>query len=73
MSGQKGMKSIWYFVGLVLIAMGGLVFIAGVLDIISPPARITVLADLHTSLWWGLIMLAAGIIFFISNRKSTVS
>jgi len=73
MSGQKEMKSIWYFVGLVLITMGGLVLLAGVLDMISPPARITVLADLHTSLWWGLIMLVVGVIFFLSNRKTTVS
>ena len=73
MSGQKEMKSIWYFVGLVLITMGGLVLLAGVLDMISPPARITVLADLHTSLWWGLIMLVVGVIFFLSNRKTTIS
>jgi len=73
MSGQKEMKSIWYFVGLVLITMGGLVLLAGVLDMISPPARSTVLADLHTSLWWGLIMLVVGVIFFLSNRKTTVS
>ena len=73
MSSQKEMKSIWYFVGLVLITMGGLVLLAGVLDMISPPARITVLADLHTSLWWGLIMLVVGVIFFLSNRKTTVS
>jgi FtsH-binding integral membrane protein len=73
MSGQKEMKSIWYFVGLVLITMGGLVLLAGVLDMISPPARSTVLADLHTSLWWGLIMLVVGVIFFLSNRKTTIS
>jgi FtsH-binding integral membrane protein len=73
MSGQKGMKSIWYFVGLVLISMGGLVFLAGVLDMISPPARITVLAELHTSLWWGLVMLVVGVVFYLSSRKSTIS
>ncbi len=73
MSGQKEMKSIWYFVGLVLITMGGLVLIAGVVDMISPPARITVLAELHTSLWWGLIMLVVGVIFFLSSRKRTIS
>jgi len=73
MSGQTGMKPIWYFVGLVLITMGGLLFIAGMVDLISPPARITVLAEMHTSLWWGLVMLVVGLIFFLRTRKITIS
>jgi FtsH-binding integral membrane protein len=73
MSGQTGMKPIWYFVGLVLITMGGLLFIAGMVDLISPPARITVLAEMHTSLWWGLVMLVVGLIFFLRTRKTTIS
>jgi hypothetical protein len=73
MSGQTGMKSIWYFVGLVLMTMGGLLLIAGVLDLISPPVRVTVLAGLHTSLWWGLLMVVVGLIFFLRTRKMTIS
>jgi FtsH-binding integral membrane protein len=73
MSGQKGMKSIWYFVGLILITMGGLVLLAGILDMVSPPARTTVLAGLHTSLWWGMIMVVVGVVFFLSSRKRTIS
>jgi hypothetical protein len=73
MSGQKGMKPIWYFVGLVLITMGGLVLLAGILDMVSPPARSTVLSEMHTSLWWGLIMLVVGVIFLVRSRKITIS
>ena len=67
------MKSIWYFVGLILITMGGLVFLAGILDYISPPVNPTVLAEMHTSTWWGVVMLVVGLVFYIKNRKVTVS
>jgi hypothetical protein len=73
MTAEKGMKSIWYFVGLVLISMGSLVLLAGILDIFSPPVRTTVLANLHTSLWWGGVMLVVGLIFLFKNRKVTIS
>lgn len=68
----KKMKPIWYFVGLMLSAMGFIVFISGVANYLSPHATKTVLADLHPELWWGAIMIAAGIIFLLLNRKKTV-
>jgi hypothetical protein len=64
-----GMKSIWYLVGLLLLAMGLLVLAGGIGDLVSPPARPTVLAHLRPNLWWGAVMLAAGAIFFLTNRK----
>jgi hypothetical protein len=63
------MKSIWYFVSLVLMEMGGLVFLAGVIELLVPSARYTVLAEHHPGFWWGMVMIAAGIVFFIKNRK----
>jgi hypothetical protein len=64
----KKMKPIWYFVGLVLLSIGALVFGAGVtmaaLRVKSP----TVLSELQPDIWWGAIMLAAGGIFFWKNR-----
>lgn len=63
------MKPIWYFVGLVLLTMGGLVFLAGILEFISPSERRTVLAELHPGIWWGAVMLIGGAIFFLKNRK----
>jgi hypothetical protein len=64
-----GMKSIWYLVGLLLLAMGLLVLAGGIGDLVSPPAHPTVLAHLRPNLWWGAVMLAAGAIFFLTNRK----
>jgi hypothetical protein len=72
MSAEKGMKSIWYFVGLVLTTMGGLVLIAGILDLVSPPARTTILSGMHTSVWWGALMLIVGLVFYWTNRKISV-
>ena len=66
---SAGMKSIWYLVGLLLLAMGLLVLAGGIGDVVSPPARPTVLAHLRPNLWWGAVMLAAGAIFFLTNRK----
>ena len=66
---SAGMKSIWYLVGLLLQAMGLLVLAGGIGDLVSPPARPTVLAHLRPNLWWGAVMLAAGAIFFLTNRK----
>jgi FtsH-binding integral membrane protein len=66
----KEMKPIWYFVGLMLSAMGVVVLIAGVANYLSPPSRQTVLSQLHPELWWGVVMIAAGLVFFFSNRTS---
>ena len=66
----KEMKPIWYFVGLMLSAMGAVVVIAGVANYLSPPARETVLSRLHPGLWWGVVMIVAGLVFFFSNRRS---
>jgi hypothetical protein len=68
----KGMMPIWYFVGLMLSAMGIVVFVSGIANYIRPPARQTVLSHLHLDLWWGLLMIAAGVLFFFMNRRTKV-
>ncbi len=65
----REMKSIWFLVGLVLLVMGGLVLLAGVVELFSPSERQTVLADTHPGIWWGAVMLAAGSLFYFKNRK----
>jgi hypothetical protein len=69
MSELAEMKSIWYLVGLMLLAMGALVLAGGIGDLISPPAHATVLARLRPNLWWGAVMMIAGAVFFLSHRK----
>lgn len=67
---QHNMHSIWYFVGLVLLSMGGLVLIAGILEWISPTDSGKVLANTHPGVWWGALMVIVGAIFFWKNRGS---
>jgi uncharacterized membrane protein HdeD (DUF308 family) len=69
---SAALKTIWYFVGLVLMAMGILIIISGIIQLFSPPATQTVLAELHPALWWGGIMLITGVIYFLTNRNKTV-
>jgi hypothetical protein len=65
---EKKMKPIWYFVGLVLLSMGSLVFLTGIYILAFGLPHKTVLAGLHPNVWWGAIMVATGALFFAKNR-----
>jgi hypothetical protein len=64
------MKPIWYFVGLILIVIGGIVILSGIYQIVDPPAVKTVLAETNPSVWWGALMVAVGGVLFWNTRKS---
>lgn len=64
----KSMKSIWYFVGLMLLSIGGLIFLAGIYLLLSGTEMSTVLANLHPNIWWGGIMIIVGVIFLLTNK-----
>lgn len=64
------MKSIWFFVGLLLTIMGVVITAAAVYAIFHPPDRPKVFSDLHPDFWWGVFMLAFGLIFAICNRRN---
>ena len=66
------MKSIWYFVGLLLTVTGAIITISAVYSLISPPAQPKMFSHLHPDLWWGLLMLAFGLLFALLNRRKTV-
>lgn len=63
------MKPIWYFVGLILSIMGGIILISGIVNLVNPPESKIVLSEKHPDIWWGAIMLVVGIIYVIRNRK----
>ncbi len=67
------MKPIWYFVGLILLVIGSLIFLAGLYQIVNPPQIKTVLAEIHPNLWWGIIMIIAGVILYNKNKKEIIS
>jgi hypothetical protein len=66
------MKSIWYFVGLLLTVIGILITVSGIFTLLNPPPEPKLLAHLHPDLWWGLLMMAFGLFFALWNRNKTV-
>jgi divalent metal cation (Fe/Co/Zn/Cd) transporter len=69
---EKKMKPIWFFVGLILLVMGGIIFISGIYNLVNPPAIRTVLANTHPDIWWGGIMILFGGVMFLVTRKQEV-
>jgi len=63
------MYSIWYFVGLLILAYGVLILGAGIVDFMSPPTQPLVLAQLHMSIWWGALMIVLGATYARVFRK----
>jgi FtsH-binding integral membrane protein len=55
---REGMISIWFFIGLLLLAYGILIFGTGVSEWSSPPP--VVRADLHAAVWWGILLTFLG-------------
>ena len=68
----KAMKPIWYFVGLILLVMGGIIVLTGIYNLFFPPAVKKVLGNTHPDIWWGAIMVIFGAILFFKTRKETV-
>ena len=67
---EHQMKSIWYFVGLMLVVMGLIVLGSGVSTALDPPATRTILAETHPGIWWGAVLATFGGLLFLRNRKS---
>jgi len=53
--------SVWYFIGLILAAYGILILATGLYELQSPPP--VVLAELHTPVWWGALLLILGAVY----------
>lgn len=68
----KKMKPIWYFVGIVMLVMGGIILLEGIYEIVRHVESKTVLARLHPNLWWGGIMVIVGAVFILTNRNVSV-
>jgi hypothetical protein len=50
--------SIWFFVGVLMLACGLIILGQGIYEFWHPP--VTVLAELHPAFWWGMCMTAFG-------------
>jgi hypothetical protein len=52
------MISIWFFIGMLLLAYGVLIIATGIMEWSSPPP--VVLSDLHAAVWWGALLTLLG-------------
>lgn len=62
--------SIWFLIGLQLAIYGVLITGAGVYQYFNPPVQRTVLFELHSGIWWGALMLIAGLAYTIMFRPA---
>jgi hypothetical protein len=68
----KGLISIWFFIGVLLLAYGIVILGAGIYELYVPPSEHTVLEGLHAAVWWGAFLLALGAFYtyqFFPHRK----
>jgi FtsH-binding integral membrane protein len=65
---EKRMISIWFFIGLILTLYGLLILGAGLYDLIHPAKLPVVLASLHSSVWWGALLVALGLVYIVKFR-----
>jgi hypothetical protein len=66
------MKPIWYFVGLILLVIGSIIFITGLYFLFSPQETNPVLGELYTNIWWGALMIVVGFIYVLKNKNVIV-
>jgi CBS domain containing-hemolysin-like protein len=57
---EGGRISIWFFIGVLVLTYGVLIFGASIYDQIMKTPEIVGLANLHAGIWWGLLMVILG-------------
>jgi hypothetical protein len=68
MVGNKGI-SIWFFIGSLLLIYGVIITISNIYEAISPTMeRHIVLKNLNFGIWWGILLLIIGLVYFINFR-----
>jgi len=60
--------SIWFFIGILLLAYGVLIIGADFWTQAHPPAKAVVLAQYRAGLWWGMLLTAIGLLYSVRYR-----
>ncbi len=63
MSSEHEEIPIWFFIGSLVLVYGVIIFATGLYHLARPQE--VLLANLHADLWWGLLMIAVGLIYGI--------
>jgi len=72
MDTNKKMRNIWFFVGWILLTIGLVELAAGVFDLFFPLNKNIRLADLHANIWWGMLIIIAGVTYLLKNRSKYI-
>ena len=59
---------IWFFIGLLLVVYGVMIVGYGIYEVATGTLANVQLANLHTPLWWGGVLLLLGIIYCVKFR-----
>ena len=65
---RPGMISIWFFIGVLLLAYGILIFGAGIYELSNPPEHPVVMANLHAGIWWGALLTILGLVYTLKFK-----
>ena len=64
MSEKHHIIPVWFFVGVLFLIYGLLIFVGGVVNWSHPPKGVE-LANLHAPVWWGALLVVLGLIYCI--------
>ncbi len=65
---NKGV-SIWFFIGSLLLIYGVIITLSSIAEaMFSTFGRKVVFANLHFGIWWGILLIIIGLIYFITFR-----
>ena len=60
--------SVWFFIGVLLVIFGALILGNGLYELKVPSQPPVVLAELHAPIWWGALLLTAGLFYSIKFK-----
>ena len=66
MSEKHHIIPVWFFVGVLLLVYGVMIFISGLAEWSHLPD--TVLAELHAPMWWGMLLIILGSVYCLMFR-----
>jgi hypothetical protein len=67
MSEKHNIIPVWFFVGVLFLIYGALIFVSGLANWSNLPKGIE-LADLHAPVWWGALLFVMGLFYCINFR-----
>jgi hypothetical protein len=67
------MLSIWFFIGVLLLAYGIVILGAAIWDLMYPPAHPLILANLHAGIWWGGLLIVMGLFYSLKFKPGRIN